>query len=54
MYGEDPDVKKARLESNKVMLEQIKNRSEKKKYQEMTKDMKYVDPDDDHELKEKQ
>jgi hypothetical protein len=42
VYGEDPDVKKARLESNKVMLEQIRNKIEHKKYREMTKDLKFA------------
>lgn len=36
-YEEDPDVKKARLQSNEVAFEEIKNRVERKKYREMTK-----------------
>lgn len=53
-FGEEVDRKQARLESNKVALDEIKNRIERKKYQEMTKDLKFNDPEDDTELKEKQ
>jgi hypothetical protein len=34
-------------------LEEIKNRVERKKYLEMTKDLRFIDPEDDHEMKAK-
>ena len=43
-----------RLENNKVMLDQIRVRIERRKYQEMTKDLKFNDPEDDFEMQEKQ
>jgi hypothetical protein len=42
------------LASNEVTFEEIKNRIERKKYQEMTKDIKYNDPEDDEDIKQKQ
>lgn len=38
-YKEAPEVEKQRIESNKIMLEQIKNRVERRKYNELTKGM---------------
>ena len=35
-------------------MEEIKNRVERKKYLEMTKDLRFLDPEDDHEMKAKQ
>jgi len=43
-----------RIESNKVMLEEAKNRADRRKYKEMTKDLKFLDQEDDTDAKEKQ
>jgi len=45
-YDEDPDVKKARLQSNEVALQEIKNRIEKRKYKEMTKNLRIGNNED--------
>jgi len=45
-FGEDPDVKKAREQSNEVVFEEIKMKLEKKKYREMTKGLRAGDPEE--------
>ncbi|TNV83010.1 hypothetical protein FGO68_gene15614 [Halteria grandinella] len=54
VFGEDPGQKKQREESNAVMLDEIRGRVERKKYQEMTKNLSPLDPSDDHDFKAKQ
>ena len=53
-YGETKEQERFRLENNKIALEEIKNKIERRKYLEMTKDIKYNDPEDDADFKAKQ
>eukprot|EP00347_Sterkiella_histriomuscorum_P005285 403357183 len=55
LYSEDPDVKKAREESHQIVLEEIKNRVEKKKYREMTKSLRGGDQaEQEYDIHQKQ
>lgn len=53
-WGETKEQERFRLENNKIALQEIQNKIERRKYLEMTKDIKYNDPEDDADFKVKQ